>query len=249
MAKSAKPPKSKQESRRDVVERMRRDQKKSESRRTYAVIAAAVVVGLVIVGLGAYPLIQQSRVQAGDLETLGVEAAAANCTEDAFEDAGGNADHRPVGTDIVYEDAPPAFGPHYPETAGFSRKFYSVDDRPDLEYLVHNLEHGYNLFWYDETIAEDDDLLAEVRAIASKFEGDELTDKFIALPWTEADGKAFPDGAHVALTHWRASSGEAEGETPGQEGVWRYCDAPSGEVVADFVETYPYTDSPEPNAP
>jgi hypothetical protein len=27
-----------------------------------------------------------------------------------------------------------------------------------------------------------------------------------------------------------------------------YCDAPSGEVVSSFVEDYPFTDSPEPNA-
>ena len=74
--------------------------------------------------------------------------------------------------------------------------------------------------------------------------GDDLTDKFIALPWTEEDGKAFPDGAHVALTHWYADPDTLED----QQGIWQYCDAPSGEVVAQFVEDYPYTDSPEPNA-
>lgn len=241
----AKPSK---DSRREVVERMRREQKKAESRRTRTVIGAAVVVGLVIIGLGAYPLIQQSRVSAGDLETLGASASEAGCQDIVTADAQGSNDHRPIGEDIVYDQAPPAFGPHYPETASFTRKFYSPGDRPEIEYLVHNLEHGYNLLWYDETVAEDGDQLAAVKAIAQKFEGNDLSDKFIALPWTEEDGKPFPDGAHVALTHWSVGGDDATPDGAGQVGVWQYCDAPSGEVVAKFVEDYPYTDSPEPNA-
>ena len=69
---------------------------------------------------------------------------------------------------------------------------------------MHNLEHGYSLLWYDDTIADSSDQLAVVQAIAEKFEGTKLTDKFIALPWTSDDGKAFPEGTHVALTHWSA---------------------------------------------
>ena len=38
-----------------------------------------------------------------------------------------------------------------------TRKFYTEDDRPELEALVHNLEHGYTILWYDETIADDAD--------------------------------------------------------------------------------------------
>ena len=234
------------DSRRAAVEQMRREQKRAESRRTYTIIGAVVVVGLVIIGLGAYPLIQQNRVSAGDLETIGVAADEANCQERITDSAEGNNDHRQLGTDIPYDASPPAFGPHYPETASFTRKFYTVEDRPEVEYLVHNLEHGYNLLWYDETVAEDADLLAEVKAIASKFEGDDLSDKFIALPWTSEDGEPFPDGAHVALTHW--SVGDSSEEGADQQGVWQYCDAPSGEAVSTFVEDYPYTDSPEPNA-
>ena len=49
---------------------------------------------------------------------------------------------------------------------------------------MHNLEHGYTLLWYDDTVAKNTDQLAVVKAIAAKFEGTKLTDKFIALPWT-----------------------------------------------------------------
>jgi hypothetical protein len=238
----AKP--SKDKDRRAVAAELRKQQERAEKRRTRAILGAVVVVALVIIGLGAYPLIRQEQVAGGDLEEIGAAAGAANCQEVVKKSAEGQNDHREIGSEVVYQDAPPAFGPHYPQTAGFNRKFYSPSDRQDLEYYVHNLEHGYNLLWYDETIADNADQLAAVKAIASKFEGDELTDKFIALPWTEEDGKAFPDGAHVALTHWYANPETLED----QEGVWMYCDAPSGEVVSDFVEDYPYTDSPEPNA-
>lgn len=244
MAKS-----SKDRDRRAVVEQMRRDQQRAEKRRTYAIIAACTVVGLVIIGLGAYPLIKENQASAGDLDTIGAAAAQAGCQDITTKPATGSSEHQQVGTQIDYPDAPPAFGPHYPTPAPMSRKFYSAGDRPELEYLVHNLEHGYNILWYDETIADDSDLLTQVKAIANKFPGtDDLKNKFIAAPWTSEDGKAFPDGTHIALTHWsvgREGNGDASGQ---QQGVWQYCAKPSGEVVQDFVENYPYTDSPEPLA-
>ena len=89
---------------------------------------------------------------------------------------------------------------------------------------MHNLEHGYSLLWYDATIADDSDQLAVVQAIAAKYEGTKLTDKFIALPWTSEDGKAFPKGTHVALTHW--SAGGDPTDVSKQQGVWQYCAKP-----------------------
>jgi Protein of unknown function (DUF3105) len=238
----AKP--SKDKDRRAVVEELRKQQQRAEKRRTRAIFIACAVVALAIIALGAYPLVRQQQAAAGDLEKIGVSAAAAGCQDVVTKSAEGNSDHRDPGTEIAYPDAPPAFGPHYSQTAGFTRKFYSASDRQELPYYVHNLEHGYNLLWYDETVADDTKQLDAVKAIASKFDGNDPTDKFIALPWTEEDGPAFPDGAHVALTHWYAEPETLED----QKGVWQYCDAPSGEVVSQFVEDYPYTDSPEPNA-
>ncbi|MGA8208662.1 MAG: DUF3105 domain-containing protein [Nocardioidaceae bacterium] len=239
----AKP--SKERDRRAVVEQMRRDQQRAERRRTLIVIGVCVVVGLVIIGAAAVPLIRQKQVSGGDLGTLGVAASAAACQDVVTRKATGNQDHKAVGTDITYADSPPADGPHYPTPAPFDRKFYTADDRPRVEYLVHNLEHGYTLLWYDETVAADSDQLAVVKAIASKFEGSSLSDKFIAVPWTAEDGKPFPDGTHVALTHWSVGG---DGDTSGQQGVWQYCGQPSGAVVKTFTEDYPYTDSPEPQA-
>jgi hypothetical protein len=232
--------------RRAVIEQMRRDQQRAERRRTIAVISACVVVALVIIGLAAIPLIKQSRAASGDLAELGASAKAAGCQPVIKKKASGNQEHKPEGTPISYPDAPPAFGPHYPAPAPFARKFYTADDRPQLETLVHNLEHGYNLLWYDETVADNSDQLAAVKAIASKYEGKKLTDKFIALPWTKEDGKAFPKGTHVAMTHW--SAGGDPSDPSKQQGIWQYCAEPSGAVVSTFTKDYPYTDSPEPQA-
>ena len=241
MAKS-----SKDRDRRAVVEQMRREQQKAERRRTIIVISACVVVGLIIIAAAAVPLLRQQQAAAGPLADLGTSAKAAGCRDVVKKKATGNQQHKPEGSTISYADAPPAFGPHYPVTAGMSRKFYTEDDRPKIPYVVHNLEHGYTLLWYDETVAGNKDDLAAVKAIAAKFEGSKPTDKFIALPWTGKDGKAFPSGTHVALTHWSAGGDVADPSK--QQGVWQYCAKPSGAVVGTFVKDYPYSDSPEPNA-
>ena len=233
--------------RRAVLEEMRREQQRAERKRTSLIIAGAVAVALVIIGLAAYPLLVNDEAGADEeLAALGVPADAANCTDLVTTKAEGNNDHRPLGSDLDYEQSPPAAGPHYPDWATLERKFYTADDRPLLGRLVHNLEHGYSILWYDETIAEDDEKLDQVRAIAEKFQGETYENKFIAAPWTAEDGDPFPDGAHIALTHW--SMGGKNGVPEGQHGITQYCAEPSGEVVADFIEDWPYTDSPEPGA-
>lgn len=233
--------------RRAVLEEMRREQERAERKRTSLIIAGAVAVALVIVGLAAYPLLTSDEAGADEeLAALGVSAGEASCTDVVATKAEGNNDHRPLGSDLDYEQSPPAAGPHYPDWATLERKFYTADDRPLLGRLVHNLEHGYSILWYDETIAEDDEKLDQVRAIADEFQGETYENKFIAVPWTAEDGDPFPDGAHIALTHW--SMGGKNDVPEGQHGVTQYCAEPSGEVVAGFVEDWPYTDSPEPGA-
>ena len=248
MAKPAKPssPSSKGRDRRAVVEAMRREQQNKERRRTVLVIAACVVVALAIIAFPAYRLIQQNRLAGEPLTALGSSADAAGCSKVTTKKATGNQQHVPQGTPVPYAEAPPAFGAHYDTPAPLSRKFYTDDDGPTAQTLVHNLEHGYTILWYDATVAGNEDQLSAVRAIAAKFEGSQLSSKFIAAPWTEDDGKAFPDGAHVALTHW--STQNDPDDVSKQQGVWQYCDSPSGAAVDTFVKDYPSSDSPEPNA-
>ena len=67
---------------------------------------------------------------------------------------------------------------------------------------MHNLEHGYTILWYDDTIAKDLKQKDAIEAISKKMS----EERFIAAPWTSDDGKAFPDGKHIALTRWTADA-------------------------------------------
>jgi len=242
--------------RRARIERMRRDQQRAERRRTLLVVAVCVVIALVIVSLTGWQLWQDreadQEAQGTPLDELGVSADAAGCADLLTEPGDGSAEHIAEGA-IEYANAPPAFGAHRPAPVEFGRKFYEIADRPEVEQLVHNLEHGYTILWYDQTVADDADELAAVEDIATKFEGNaDLgtpeydAGKFIAAPWTSDDGEPFPDGAHVALTHW-AAEGDDAAEGQGM-GAWSYCDQPSGEAVADFMAEFPPTNAMEPGA-
>jgi len=68
------------------------------------------------------------------------------------------ADHVETGTDPgPYNSDPPTSGRHYPVeyNAGFydETSTEAGDDHPE-GYLVHNLEHGYVIFWYNCTLVD-----------------------------------------------------------------------------------------------
>jgi Protein of unknown function (DUF3105) len=236
--------------RRAVVEQLRREQKRQERQRGLVVLGAAVAVGALILGFAVWQALKADSAGKRAITAIGGSPSSAGCQPVIVRKATGNQVHEPVGQKILYPDAPPADGPHWGNylTGAEIRKFYTTDDRPPVERLVHSLEHGHTILWYDDTIAKNSDELADVQAIAKKFPSNtDPNDKFIAAPWTSADGKAFPDGKHVALTHW--SMGGTNGNPKGQQGVWQYCSKVSGAAVEDFMAEYPYSDSPEPAAP
>lgn len=233
-----------------VIDSIRKDQARAERSRGLALVGVAVLVGVLIVGAAAFKPVKDwwdlRSYSSAELSAIG--AKADSCDDVVTKPAQGNQDHVDVGSPLTYEDAPPAFGTHWNMWDGMDRKLYAASDRPELGELVHNLEHGYTILWYDQTVADDSDMMDDLRGIASKLEGtDNLRDKFKAVPWTSEDGKAFPDGKHVALTHW-SIGGAGESDPAKQVGVWQYCSAPSGAALEKFMEDYPYMDSPEPNA-
>jgi hypothetical protein len=246
----AKPAKSDRQAKIDAI---RSKQQSAERRRGLMMIGVFVVVGLLIVGAAAYQPIKDwwDTRQFRELELSSIGAPASECQEPETKPATGNAEHVDTSEQVEYDEAPPAFGPHWNEfgvaPASFDRKYYTAEDRPELESLVHNLEHGYTILWYDETTADDADAMDAIRGIADKFsDSDNLRSKFIAAPWTADDGADFPEGQHVAFSHWSVGGdGDPSGE---QTGVWQYCSEPSGEALESFMDEYPYTDSPEPNA-
>jgi hypothetical protein len=247
--------KSSNRSRKDRVEQMRREAKAAERRRTLLVVVACGIVAALIVGAAAASYITRHRnatqYQDTPLTDIGVSAAAAGCSDVQTHDANGNQAHETEGTPISYDQAPPEYGPHWPTPATWTRHFYTADERPPLEQLVHNLEHGYTIVWYDDDIAGDDGAMSQLQGIAAKFKGtnpnDPITYKLIVAPYTSDDPGNFPAGTGIALTHWTADW--SSGKPQDQKGVAEYCSRVSGTVVEQFVNDYPYTASPEPNSP
>ncbi len=217
MAKSpSRPPagsSSQRPSRRAVADQMRNKQKRADRRRNMAIVGACALIAFVIIGAAAFRPVKDwwdlRQFNAIDLAEIGAPASA--CGELTTKTATGNQDHVTPGTEIDYADAPPAFGRHYDIWDSIERKFYTAADRPDVGELVHNLEHGYTVLWYDETIADDEAAMDDLRGIAQKYEGsDNLRLKFKAVPWTEEDGEPFPDGPARradALGHLRRGRG------------------------------------------
>jgi hypothetical protein len=233
-----------------VIESIRSQQKNEERRRGLMIVGVCGVVALLIVLLAAYRPVKNwwDLRQFRDVAIDKIGAPASVCEKPTTKKATGNQQHVPDGQPIFYDDAPPAFGEHYGTPDPMTRKLYTKDDRPELGVLVHNLEHGYTIVWYDETFADDADQMSELRAIADKFAGtDNLRFKFKAVPWLESDGKAFPKGEHIAFTHWSIGGADQDPNGDQQVGVWQYCSQLSGDALNTFMIDYPYMDSPEPN--
>lgn len=160
------------------------------------------------------------------------------CTPDESEHAA-PPDHVDVGTEVAYEGVPPVSGTHWAQWPDITLKLYVAADRPELEELVHSHEHAWTFVWYDESIAGESQL-ADLRQVAFDIRG---LAKTAIVPWTSADGEAFPDGMHVAITHWSASGGSGGTE-------WRqFCEGADSAVITAFTERHPDTDAPEPNGP
>jgi hypothetical protein len=224
------------------IEEMRRAQAAKERRRTMLVMGAAVLAVVVLVAVVFVVIRNELASQpSNNLADIGVAASAASCDEVTNDPAEGVNNHvgpgtpTPDTTRVEYETAPPSAGPHFAAPEFPANAFYTADDRPPLENLVHNLEHGYTIAWYTEDLPADQ--VEQLRTIADLARDQDSTGgKFIAVAWDPERGE-FPEGKPIALSHWGVDNGHRQ-----------YCGAVSGEVVETFITEFPYTDSPEPNA-
>lgn len=229
--------------RRAVAEQLRKDQARKERLRSLLIIGSCVVVVLALLGSAVFVYVKdraEERKAAGTpLAELGVSAAAASCSPVTDKKATGSNKHVTVGQKITYPEAPPAFGPHWANFLQGSeiRTFYTPEDRPPIERMVHSLEHGHTILWYDDTVTKDSKSYKDLKAIADKLG---VGSYFMAAPWSSSDGGSFPSGKHLALTHWTGPED--------QQGMTQYCDAASGEVVKKFMDAYPADSAPEPGA-
>lgn len=125
-----------------------------------------------------------------------------------------------------YNSNPPAGGTHYDES--YRAKFFQESDLASLSqypegHLVHSLEHGYVIFWYNCQIAGIDcvSLKQTIQDVMDKTGGDKL----IAFPWSTMD-------VPLSMTSW---------------GRILNFTSPDPEQMAKFIEHNRYQ-APEPHA-
>jgi hypothetical protein len=126
-----------------------------------------------------------------------------------------------------YNSNPPAGGAHY--DTDFSAKFYQESDLATLPknpqgYLVHSLEHGYVIFWYNCQAPNTD--CSSLKQTIQKVMDETGGTKLIAFPWSDMN-------IPLAMTSW---------------GRILKFPKPDPVLMKQFVERNRYQ-APEPDAP
>jgi hypothetical protein len=136
--------------------------------------------------------------------------------------------HVAEGTDPgPYNTNPPTSGRHY--ASQYFPGFYEEEDVDvpyPAGYLVHSLEHGYVIFWYNcDTLneAECDDLKTDIRSVMDRADNH----KVIAYPWPSLD-------IPITMTSWGR--------------MLRFDDGFDPELAFEFVLNN-RNKAPEPHAP
>ena len=234
------------QSRRDKLASFEAARKKDARNRTIRLLVICLVLATALLAYPVYLFVDDYRARNADLATLGVDLAAAGC--DQVDGGSGHGQPGPcrVGDPGDLPGAPAGLRPALPGAGGVRPEVLHDADRPPVEQLVHNLEHGYTIAWYRDGAPGSD--VRALDRIGKTFSGEDYKpeDKFIAAPWTESDGGAFPEGKNVVLTRWTADPNDPA-DTTKQFGVRQSCTSVSGQAIKDFMAKYPFANSPEPN--
>jgi Protein of unknown function (DUF3105) len=242
---SAKTPSSPQ-SRRDKLASFEAARKKEQRNRTIRLLVICLVLAVALLAYPIYLFVDDYRARTATIDDIGTSIAAAGCDPITEHAATGNQEHVAEGTKVDYAQTPPDSGKHYPTPASFTKHFYAVADRPAVETLVHNLEHGYTVVWYRADAPSKE--IKNLQEIAKTFGSEEYdpADKFIAAPWSDADGAGFPAGKNIVITRWTADPNDPSNPSL-QKGVRQACTNVSGAAIKDFMTKYPVASAPEPN--
>ena len=151
--------------------------RKATSKHSKFFSGSSVVVLLAVLGIGITVFLASNNAQAG--EKVPVMSDTSHVPEDT--------DPNP------YNSNPPTSGIHYP--VDLKPGFYTENtyDYPE-GYLVHNLEHGYVIFWYNCSLLSDVEcttLKSQIKAVMD--EKDNF--KLIAYPWEKTE-------VPLVLTSW-----------------------------------------------
>ena len=206
--------------RREAEERKKDALKKAQRKRNLVTTAVALLVAGGVVAA----IFVQRQAETEAITNYGVSESEANCGDVEEQEIMG-ADHIDVGAaHEPYTTNPPTSGPHYNE-AGLGPvqpQFFEDASEAPPEGVVHNLEHGMIVFYYNpdapDEVISDLKLAVEDERVAS-----------VATPWTEIDGDA-----NFVMTAW---------------GVAQSCEQVSRTVVNEFRRAYQGIAGPEKIAP
>lgn len=128
-----------------------------------------VGIGVAVLGVLGFMVFQGVRPQAGEAVPVMVSSP-----------------HIPTDTDPgEYNSDPPTSGLHYASAAEAGFYDENIYTYP-AGYLVHSLEHGYVIFWYNCDILDEagcSELKSQIRSVMDEFGGVKL----IAYPWPTID--------------------------------------------------------------
>jgi hypothetical protein len=202
--------------RREAEERKKDALRKAQRKRNLV----TTVVALLVAGGVVAAIFVQREAETTAVENYGVSEQEANCGEIEEQEIMG-ADHiDPGAAHEPYTTNPPTSGPHY-NAAGLGPvqpNFYEDATEAPPEGVVHNLEHGMIVFYYNPDapaeVVEDLKLAVEDEPNAS-----------VATPWSDIEGDA-----NVVMTAWGQSQS---------------CELVSRDVVNDFRRQFQGIAGPE----
>jgi Protein of unknown function (DUF3105) len=217
VASAAVSKKLEEKQRRRLAEERKKDAlKKAQRKRTLVTTVVALVVGAAVVGA----ILVQKKDRERELIDYGVSESDAKCG-DVQEQEEQGAQHIEVGSaHEPYTTTPPTSGPHY-NSAGLGPvqpDFYEDATEAPPEGVVHNLEHGQIVFYYNPDAPDEviNDLQLAVRdePLAS-----------VATPFAD-----LPDDANFVMAAWTVSQA---------------CEQVSKVAVNEFREAYQGITGPE----
>lgn len=127
--------------------------------------------------------------------------------------------HTDEGALVTFNTDPPTSGTHYPVWG--APGFY--DEVVEDGYLVHNLEHGYIIIWYDcDQTSDCDGLQDQIIELIAEWDGY----KIIAAPRSGMD-------TPITLTSWTRLA---------------RMDEFNADLIGEYITQF-HNDAPEPNAP
>lgn len=144
MAKKSTKRERKEEARRRRLEEMRRRQRRARMRKVYVWGALVAAIGLIVVWVVLARAGSNRAKQAG--AKLAASAGCNPAESKPIEGSSPTATHVAPPQRVTYNTNPPSSGNHY----GAPAQTGILAQSPQDEQLVHNLEHGHVVIWYQQ---------------------------------------------------------------------------------------------------